>query len=457
MSIRSGQRLTRLHWAGLAGVAAIVILLALLALGHLLSPGSSRSGPAGRGSAQPELSAESIPAGWITRHDTVRRGDTLSRLLLRNDLFLRDIERVVSEVRDTQLFDLRKLLPGETIEIALSEEGRLRQLVYHKGPDRIYVVEGDEHGLSSYRTGLPYDVYLHRYGGSITTTVDEALRATGADPAVIVQLAEVFASDIDFLTEPRAGDRVSVLVAEKRFEGERLGSGTVIFASYAGKRAKQTALRFGGDPAADYEGSAGYYTPAGESLVRTFLRSPLNYRRISSRFSHRRYHPILRVWRPHLGVDYAAPIGTPVVSIGGGQVTFAGWNGGFGRQVRVRHDSVYESCYGHLSRIAKGVRAGRRVTKGEVIGYVGSSGQSTGPHLDFRVKRGGGYIDPLRMQNPPTAPIAASQRPRFAAEVARLSAINDSLQVGEALLWKRADSTVSPAHPAKQDVAQRHR
>ncbi len=450
------RRLTPRRSFCLAAGGAALILLAWLVLGQLV-PRAGRGSPAAvRGTGQPELSAGSTPAGWITRRDTVRRGDTLSRLLLRNDLFLRDIERVVNEVRATSLFDVRKLLPGETIELVLGEQGRLRRLEYQKGPDRIYVIEGDERALTSYRTGLPYDVYLRRHGGSITTTLDEVLRASGADPAVIVQLAEIFASDIDFLTEPRAGDRVSVLVAEKRYQGERLGPGSILFAAYEGKRARQTAVRFGGDPEAEDERGGGYYTPAGESLVRAFLRSPLNYRRISSRFSHRRLHPILRVWRPHLGVDYAAPAGTPVVAIGSGTVTFAGWNGGFGRQVRVRHDSIYESSYGHLSKFAAGLRAGARVAKGEVVGYVGSSGQSTGPHLDFRVKRGNGFIDPLRMQNPPTAPIAASLRQRFATEVARLAAISDSLQPGEALLWRRADGTDGPGRRAGMDVAARH-
>lgn len=430
----------------LAGLAALLLLGTAAGLLLPVKGGRGSGGNSARGPQAAELSDGALPAGWISRTDTVRRGDTLSRLLLRNDLYLRDIERVVQEVRGTGLFDMRRLLPGETIELEIDAAGRLRRLVYRKGPDRIYVIEGDEYALTSRRTGLPYDTYLRRYGGVVTSTVDEALRASGADPAVIVHLAEIFASDIDFLTEPRAGDQVSVLVEEKHYQGELLGPGSVRFATYEGKHTRQTAVRFGENDD-EPKGAAGYYTPSGQSLVRAFLRSPLNYRGISSRFTQRRFHPILRVWRPHLGIDYAAPSGTPVVSIGDGVVEFAGWNKGFGRQLRIRHDGSYASCYGHLSRISKGLRPGVRVERGEVIGAVGSTGLSTGPHLDFRIQRDGVYIDPHAIKNPPAAPIGVEMRARFAAVVARLTAVNDSLPVGHALLWRRAEDAGGQDQP----------
>ncbi len=448
MSFSFAGRISSRSLAGLATVLLLGLLVALLLLAHRdTGPGSAAGGAA----RQAGLSAGSLPAGWITRTETVRRGDTLSRLLLRNDVYLRDIERVVQEVRGARLFDIRRLLPGETVELELDTAGRLRRLTYRKGPDRIYVIEGDEYAFTSHRAGVPYDTYLRRYGGVVATTIDEVLRASGADPAVVVRLAEIFASDIDFLTEPRAGDQISVLVEEKRYQGERLGPGTVCFAAYEGKRARQTAVRFGGDEE-EPDGAATYYTPAGHSLVRAFLRSPLNYRGISSRFTQRRFHPILRVWRPHLGIDYAAPSGTPVVSIGDGVVEFAGWNGGFGRQLRIRHDASFVSCYGHLSRISKGLRPGARVTRGEVVGAVGSTGLSTGPHLDFRLQCKGAYVDPHGIKNPPSAPIPVEMRARFAALVARLTAVNDSLPVGQAMLWRRADDAGSRG-PATDPLA----
>ena len=149
-------------------------------------------------------------------------------------------------------------------------------------------------------------------------------------------------------------------------------------------------------------------------------------------------HPILRVYRPHLGVDYAAATGTPVVAIGDGTVDFAGWNGGFGRFVRIRHGSVYETSYGHFSRIAKGIQKNSRVKRGDVIGYVGSTGLATGPHLDFRVKRRGEFIDPLKMENPPSEPLAEKYLPQLEEQTRLFAAIADSLASGEAMLCRKA-------------------
>jgi murein DD-endopeptidase MepM/ murein hydrolase activator NlpD len=163
------------------------------------------------------------------------------------------------------------------------------------------------------------------------------------------------------------------------------------------------------------DGTMEYYDCDGNSVRRVFLKSPLNYRRISSYFTHRRFHPILKIYRPHYGVDYAAPIGTPVVAIGDGRVTHAGWNGGMGNFVEIRHNNIYTSCYGHLSRYGKGVRSGVRVTQGQVIGYVGSTGLSTGPHLDFRVKKYGSYVNPLTIDYPRGEPVGEERREAFFA------------------------------------------
>jgi len=369
------------------------------------------------------------PSPFVTCVDTVRRGDTFSGILLRNHLYLSDIERVIAETRRRELFSLRRLRPGETIALELDLHGSLQRLEYQKSPDRIFVFEACGDSLQLHQTGLAYETYLRKVRGVVETTVDEALRSGGANAAVVLDLATILSSHVDFLTEPRGGDEITLLIEEKRYMGERVGLGPIHFATYRGRRGHHVAVRFAG------EGNARYFTPAGESMQRTFLRSPLNYRRISSRFTHRRFHPILRTWRPHLGVDYAAPPGTPVVAIGDGVVTFAAWNGGFGRQVRLRHDATYHSCYGHLSRFAKGITRGTRVARGQVIGYVGSTGLSTGPHLDFRVRRHGAYIDPLRMENPPDDPVAPDQMTAFLDRVGLLEAMADSLAPGEMIRW----------------------
>jgi murein DD-endopeptidase MepM/ murein hydrolase activator NlpD len=220
----------------------------------------------------------------------------------------------------------------------------------------------------------------------------------------VLQFADIFAWTVDFLTECRRGDRFRLLYVQETGNGAT----DVLAAAYAQRDTTHIGLSL---PRED--GGTDYYTPTGTNLRKAFLRSPLNYRRISSRFSYSRYHPILKIRRPHLGVDYAAPTGTPVVSVADGKVSFAGWKGGYGRYVKIKHTGGCYTAYGHLSRFARGVRKGARVSQGQVIGYVGSTGLSTGPHLDYRVQMQGRYVDPLRMDVPPAPPVDPDRMPEF--------------------------------------------
>jgi murein DD-endopeptidase MepM/ murein hydrolase activator NlpD len=178
-------------------------------------------------------------------------------------------------------------------------------------------------------------------------------------------------------------------------------------------------------------GNSGYFDGEGKSLRRAFLRSPLNYRRISSFFTEHRFHPILKIFRPHHGVDYAASYGTPIVTIGDGVVEYGGWKGGYGRFVSIRHNSTYTSTYGHLSGFGKGIVRGARVQQGQVIGYVGSSGLATGPHLDFRITRGGSFINPLRLNIPPVDPVPGAEMGTFRGYVQELAEALDSMRASE--------------------------
>lgn len=170
----------------------------------------------------------------------------------------------------------------------------------------------------------------------------------------------------------------------------------------------------------DNSGRSSYYDKNGKSLRKAFLKSPLRYRRISSYFSKRRFHPILKIYRPHYGIDYAAPIGTPVESIGDGRITVIGWKGGYGRYIKIRHNHTHETAYGHLSRFAKGLKKGSKVKQGDVIGFVGSSGLSTGPHLDFSVTKRGRYIDPLKIESPPALRLSTKDKERFNAVITQM-------------------------------------
>jgi len=227
------------------------------------------------------------------------------------------------------------------------------------------------------------------------------MKKEGISNELILNFADIFSWEIDFLTDPRKGDSFQ-MIWERYIspEGNVLMEGRILAAQYVNQGKKYTAI-FYQDP----EGHRGYFTPDGKSLRKSFLRSPLHYRRISSYFSYRRFHPILKIYRPHLGIDYAAPTGTPVSSIGDGVVIFAGWNGGFGKQVKIKHPNGYITSYGHLSRIAKGVRRGKKVYQGQVIGYVGATGLATGPHLDFRISKNGRYYNFLKMRLPRAASV----------------------------------------------------
>jgi murein DD-endopeptidase MepM/ murein hydrolase activator NlpD len=251
-----------------------------------------------------------------------------------------------------------------------------------------------------------------------------------------MRFADLLAWQVDFLTDPRPGDRFLVLVEELRVHGVELGFGRILVAEYEGPEASARATRWTGpDDVVDW------YDDEGKSVRRAFLKSPLNYQRISSHFSARRRHPILKTVRPHWGVDYAAPSGTPVSALGSGVVTFAGRKGGFGNYVEVRHGSAYTTCYGHLSRFCDGVRAGRRVEQGQVLGYVGSTGLSTGPHLDFRVKHHGQFVDPLRIEAPAGRRLAGLDLDTFRRHRQRticlVSALPDRESLPEGVAWAR--------------------
>jgi murein DD-endopeptidase MepM/ murein hydrolase activator NlpD len=253
---------------------------------------------------------------------------------------------------------------------------------------------------------------------------------------------------VDFPTEPRRGDTFRIVVREEYLDGKRLGFGKILAAEYDGARASAKALRY-----VDGDAQLDWYDDDGHSVRRAFLKSPLNYRRITSTFTAHRFHPILKAVRPHWGVDYAAPVGTPVSALGKGVVVFAGRHGGYGNYIEVRHGSTYTTCYGHLSRFAHGLRRGTHVEQGDVIGYVGATGLATGPHLDFRVKRDGHFVDPLRLDSPPGRALSGEARARFDRYRDRAWELADRLapdeSVPEAVAWAR----VGPAAPAESIMA----
>ena len=277
----------------------------------------------------------------------------------------------------------------------------------------------------------PYEAWVYekpvtiesRYADvTISSSLWVDMRAADVSPLLIVSLSDIYAWTVDFFALQK-GDRFRVLYEEKVCDGEVIAVDTVRYAvfSHAGEDFPMVMYNQG-------DGGNIWWNEKGESMRKAFLKAPLNYSRISSGFSYARRHPVTRRVQPHTGVDYAAPKGTPVMTIGDGVVTSVKYEGAGGNTVRIRHNSVYSTAYLHLSKYAKGLKAGQRVRQGEVIGYVGSTGRSTGPHLDFRVWKNGTPINPLKMESPPAEPIAESSKDAFNAVHKEYKARVDTIQ-----------------------------
>ena len=305
--------------------------------------------------------------------------------------------------------NLRQIQPGEAFEIRTTPEGKFLQFTYRtRSPDIYQITQTPSGQWVTEKKEIQIDKYWSKVSGEIASSLFEAMDALGERDSLVFDFVDIFSWEIDFHSDPQKGDRFELLV-EKYFLGEKfLRYGRILFAAYHGANRKREAFYY--EPPGE---AGGYYDQRGESMRKALLRSPLKFTRISSGYSRSRLHPIFRERRPHLGIDYAAPEGTPVVAIGDGIVTACGVHGGFGKQVVLRHANGYESSYGHLSRFAPGIQRGKRVRQKEIIGFVGSTGSSTGPHLDFRLRQHLTFVNPLRVVQPPSAPLKAEQREAF--------------------------------------------
>jgi murein DD-endopeptidase MepM/ murein hydrolase activator NlpD len=297
-------------------------------------------------------------------------------------------------------FDLRKMRVGNTYTVFLSKDSsaRLQYLVYEHSPVDYVVFDFNDSVKISVKQ-KEITTIQKKAQGEIHTSLWDAIKQSSMNPMVALQLSDIYAWTIDFFgLQP--GDKFTVVYDELYVDSVSIGLGQIYGASFTHGGRDLLAIPFKQDS------STSYFDGEGNSLRRAFLKAPLHFfSHISSRFSNSRLHPILKIRRPHHGIDYAAPIGTPVYSIGDGRVVSATYQGGEGRMVKVRHNGVYTTTYMHLSRFASGIQSGKYVKQGELIGYVGSSGLSTGPHLDFRVYKNGTPIDPLKMESPPVDPV----------------------------------------------------
>ena len=341
---------------------------------------------------------------------TIHRGETIYESLLSAGLSSEDSYAVTQALKP--LFNPNRCKPGDLLKLKKSPDGRIIFEYFPNSLEYYLVEESKNASFSAYREKTPRRKVVAGIKVNLQSSVYESMRKEGLDPGLINRFTDIFAWEIDFFTDPQKGDTFE-LVWERYLspEGKILMEGKILAAQYTNVGRPHTAILF-----KDPKGRSDYYTPEGNSLRRSFLRSPLNYTRISSRFSYRRLHPILRIYRPHLGIDYAAPSGTPVSTVADGTITFVGWRGGLGRLIKIKHRRGIVSSYGHLSRFAKGIRRGKRVRQGQTIGYVGSTGLSTGPHLDFRITKNGRYINFLKEK----FPAASSVNPAYLDEFKKI-------------------------------------
>ena len=332
----------------------------------------------------------------ITR-ERIRPNRFLSEIVADYGISMNEVDQVVRNSRD--VFNVKSIRAGHNITLFTDRDstGKLRYLVYEHEPTLFYIFSfRDSLNISAYNVAVRTEIRFS--SGIIETSLWETMVNDSIDPELAIRLSDMYAWTVDFFGLQK-GDAFKVIYEEQFIDNDPIGIGKVFMAefNYAGKSLYAVPLI--------QDGKQGYYDSTGNSLRKAFLKAPLSYSRVSSRYSSGRMHPILRIVRPHLGVDYAAAAGTPVYSIGDGKIISASVEEEAGRIVRIRHNSVYTTAYMHLSRFGNNIRSGAFVSQGDIIGYVGSSGLATGPHLDFRFYKNGYPVDPLKVEAPPVEPV----------------------------------------------------
>ncbi|MGA9484862.1 MAG: peptidoglycan DD-metalloendopeptidase family protein [Candidatus Acidiferrales bacterium] len=349
------------------------------------------------------------------------------------------------------VFDFRQVRAGNHISVGRSILGEIREVRYRIDADRVLHIAPQGNEFRSEIQTIPSETKTVGVTGEIRGSLFNAVTDAGEQPELAMRLADIFGWDLDFYTDPRPGDTFRVVVEKKMLaNGEVASYGRILAAEYVNGNHPYRSVLFhgpGGVPA--------YYTPDGKSMKKEFLHSPLKFAAvITSHFSEHRFHPILKEYRPHLGIDYAAPTGTPVQTIGDGRVIFAGMKGGAGNLIEVQHSNGYTTYYMHLSRVL--VRSGQRVEQGQRIGLVGMTGLATGPHLDFRIERGKQFLNFERLPLPPSDPVSKRDWSEFAAARDQTMALMPPLssQQGTALAKNTAPVSLPPAAATPIPAAQ---
>ncbi len=333
---------------------------------------------------------------------TVKPNQFLSQILLNYNVSYGIIDRLAKQSR--QIFDVRKIRENRDYTLLCSQDSAITAQYFIYEPSNLeYVVFDLTDSVNIYKGQHEIDTLTKEFAGIIDYSIYQTLQDNGAKPELAATLAELYAWQLD-LFKVQKGDRFKLIYEEIQIRGEAVGVGKILAAHFERTESDYYAFYY------DQQGKEEYFDEKGNSLRKAFLKAPLRYSRISSRFSHSRLHPVLKVRRPHYGIDYAAPTGTPVRAVGDGVITKAHYSGGAGHFVKIKHNGTYTTGYMHLSKYGEGIRRGKKVEQGDIIGYVGSTGISTGPHLDYRIWKNGKPVDALSLEMPSSEPIDSEHR-----------------------------------------------
>lgn len=403
------DRLVRHRWiaAGLGSVALLGMMTAFA-----LAP-SGDAGQVRRQTVLEQLATTAIPVNdaetpTFLNEEFVRRSDTVFSLVARLGISDQDALAFILKDENAQII-ARQLRPGKTVTAKTGASGELLALYFPlNGKEAMVTVKKTGNGFVAAEEALHLERQTVVKSGEIQSSLFGATDALNIPDAIAIQLAEIFAGDIDFHRDLRKGDTFSLVYETFTHLGQPIRSGRILAAEFINDQNKHTAFWFQED-----DGKGGYYTAEGKPLRKAFLRSPLEFSRVTSGFTTARFHPVLQAWRAHKGVDYGAPTGTRVRTVADGTVEFAGRQGGYGNLIVLKHQGVYSTAYGHLSGFATGMRKGLRVHQGDTIGYVGQTGLATGPHLHYEFRVNSQQVNPLALKLPESIPLEATQIRRF--------------------------------------------
>ncbi|WLI48138.1 peptidoglycan DD-metalloendopeptidase family protein [Pseudomonas beijingensis] len=371
-----------------------------------------------KATAQVEAPVAEEKKGPDHREVIVAKGDTLSTLFEKVGLPSTSVHEILAS--DKQAKQFAQLQRGQKLEFELNPDGQLTNL-HTKLSDleSITLTKNDKGYVFNRVTAKPTvrSAYVH---GVINSSLSQSAARAGLSHSLTMDMASVFGYDIDFAQDIRQGDEFDIIYEQKVVNGKSVGNGPILSARFTNRGKTYTAVRY-----TNKQGNSSYYTADGNSMRKAFIRTPVDFARISSKFSAGRKHPILNKIRAHKGVDYAAPRGTPIKAAGDGKVLLAGRRGGYGNTVIIQHGNTYRTLYGHMQGFAKGVKTGGTVKQGQVIGYIGTTGLSTGPHLHYEFQVNGVHVDPLGQKLPMADPIAKGERARFLAQSQPLMARMD--------------------------------